>query len=154
MKWSSFALVALPLIATSALTSNLVEKDYLQFADPRELIPKNPQFAKVIEGDLDGCLTQPNQTKPVTIAQIKTLKTVKTTREAIALLGNSFCETARSLRYVTETGKDLNISLDTVLDYDFSSATTTTTKARGLLQRLPVRAIPKNQEPKKTVGDR
>lgn len=142
------ALVAVPLVATSALILNLVEKDYLTFFNPLELIPKDSQVAKVIDGDTTDCISKPNQTKPVDVNQIKNLKTIKTTRDAITVLGNSFCETSvGTLRYITTTGKNLDLSLDKVLDYDFSK-TTTTAKTRELQSRVSVRDSRKTQDSK------
>lgn len=127
MKLTKILTVAIPSVATVFLILNMIEKDYLAFYDPRELIPKNSHFAKALSGDTTGCITTPSQTKPVDMAQIKALKTAKTTRDAIAILGDAFCETSQGTRrYLTTNGKQLNLSFDKILDYDFSTSAKTT----------------------------
>jgi len=138
MKLITIALVALPIIATSFFISNMVEKDYLAFHNPLNSIPKGSQFAKIIDGNTEGCLTKPSQTKPVDLSQIRALKTAKTAREAMNILGNSFCETTdKTLRYFTANGKKIDISLDKVLDYDFSSTTKTNQLHKGISAPIP-----------------
>lgn len=124
-------------ISTILFFSNMIEKDYLSFFDPRELIPRESTLAKVLEGDTTGCITKPNQTKPVTLDQIKSLKEAKTPREKLNILGNGFCETSlQTIKYITTTGRELHIKLDKSLDYDFSQSQSP--KPQGLHNRLPV----------------
>jgi hypothetical protein len=133
MKLITVLLVALPIVATSFFISNMVEKDYLAFHNPLNFIPKDSQFAKIIDGNTEGCLTKPAQTKPLDLEQIRALKTAKTLREVTVIAGNSFCETThKTLRYFTANGKKLDISLDKVLDYDFSSTTAPNQLHKGI----------------------
>jgi len=139
MKLITIGLVALPIIATSFFISNMVEKDYGAFHNPLNSIPKDSQFAKIIDGNTEGCLTKPSQTKPVDLSQIRALKTAKTAREAINILGNAFCETTdKTLRYFTANGKKIDISLvNDFLDYDFSSPTKTNQLHKGIPTPIP-----------------
>jgi hypothetical protein len=138
MKPITVLLVALPIVATSFFISNMVEKDYLAFHNPLNFIPKDSQFAKIIDGNTEGCLTKPSQTKPLDLEQIRALKTAKTLREATVIAGNYFCETTdKTLRYFTSNGKKIDISLDKVLDYEFSSAAPTEGLHKGISTSIP-----------------
>jgi hypothetical protein len=138
MKLITIGLVALPIVATSFFISNMVEKDYGAFHNPLNFLPKDSQFAKIIEGNTEGCLTKPSQTKPVDLSQIRALKTAKTLREAAVIAGNSFCETTdKTLRYFTTNGKKIDISLDKILDYDLSRTTAPNQLHKGISTPVP-----------------
>ena len=140
--------IATSLLLTGAIAlfaSDMTKSGYWEFTsvqDIQKLIPNTvpPQFAKVLEGNDKDCLTKPNQTKPVSIAQIRTLRQLTDKEQTNNLLGNAYCQTATGFKYFTEAGKELTIKFDKVLDYDFSTSSTNTltndrTADRPLLSR-------------------
>jgi len=146
-KWTiasyTFLILSIGVIAIDSLKSG-----YMEFAtvdDFKRLIPNTvpSQFAKLLEGNTDDCLTKPLQTKSVTLTQIRTLKQLTDKKQAETLLGNAFCETSKGFKYFTEAGKELTVSFDKALDYDFSTdknANTLTNRNRAAdptLQRRP-----------------
>ena len=124
--------IATSLLLTGAIAlfvSDMTKSGYLEFTsipDIQKLIPNTvpPQFAKVLEGNSQGCLTKPSQTKPVTLTQIKTLRQLANKKQAADLLGNAYCQTAEGFKYLTESRKELTIKFSSVLDYDFSTSST------------------------------
>lgn len=117
-----------------AILLNLPEEGYLKFVDLRPIA--ETQLAKVLDGDTQGCLTNPSQTKPVPMSQALNLEG-KTARQAIAELGNAFCEEKNNtLKYLTTSGKwlyvQVNETLDEPIKYGFNApeaaSTATSTK--------------------------
>ena len=129
-------------IVTILFLLNMAEKDYLAFYNPMDAIPKESVLAKVLDGNTDGCITTPNQTHIVSVDQIKQLRTAKTVREQLNILGNAFCVTsANTARFITETGRDIEINLNKGLDHDFSKPSPNT---NGMQHRLPISREPKD----------
>jgi len=121
------ALITTGILALSFVVSiaDITKQGYMDFTsatDIRTALPNltSPQFAKVIEGNDKGCLAKKSQTKPITFSQIKTLRQLTDPKEIAVLLGNAYCETETGFRWVTESGKELNLKLNKTLDYDFS----------------------------------
>ena len=119
----------LALIAMIAVfIADMTQQGYMVFtsvSDIKKMLPKftPPQFAKVLEGNDKGCLTKSTQTKPVTIAQIRTLRQLTDPNAIATLLGNPYCETDKGFKWMLESGKTLNLKLNETLDYDFSTDT-------------------------------
>ena len=114
------------IMSVVAFVASMAKEGYWQFAtitDIQNLIPGNPVLAKVLEGNSQGCLTKPSQTKPVTLTQVRTLRQLSSPDQVNTLLGNAYCETSTGLRYLTESGKEINIKFNQFLDHDFSQNT-------------------------------
>ena len=131
MRKSAIATSLLLVGAIALFASDMTKSGYWEFTsvqDIQKIIPNTvpPQFAKVLEGNDKDCLTKPNQTKPVSIAQIMTLRQLTDKEQTNNLLGNAYCQTATGFKYFTEAGKELTIKFDKVLDYDFSTSPTNT----------------------------
>lgn len=125
------ATTAILFLAVVAFVASMAKEGYWQFAtitDLQNLIPSNPVLAKVLEGNSQGCLTKPSQTKPVTLTQVRTLRQLTSPDQANTLLGNAYCETSTGLRYLTESGKEINIKFNQFLAHDFSNNNTLTNK--------------------------
>lgn len=156
-KWTIASYTFL-ILSIGAIALDSLKSGYMEFAavdDFKRLIPNTvpPQFAKLLEGNTDDCLTKPSQTKPVTLTQIRTLRQLTDKKQAETLLGNAFCETSKGFKYFTEAGKELTVSFDKVLDYDFSTDTksnTLTNRNRAadptLHGRLQTSALAKQRE--------
>lgn len=147
--------------AIAVFVSDMTRSGYLEFTsvqDIQKILPNtvSPQFAKVLEGNDKDCLTKPNQTKPVSIAQIRTLRQLADKDQANNLLGNAYCQTATGFKYFTEVGKELTVKFDNILDYDFSASPTKSltgdrgTTDRNLLSRPPEKGMVRKEEPRKT----
>jgi hypothetical protein len=136
MRNSAIATSAILFLSCVAIIADMTKQGHMEFtsaADIKKALPNitPPEFAKVIEGNDKGCLTKPSQTKPITIAQIRTLRQLTDPQSISVLLGNAYCETDKGFRWITESGKQLD--LDKALDYEFSSSesnTLTNTKKR------------------------
>ena len=114
--------------AIAVFVADMTKQGYFEFTSTQDIqkqIPKftPPQFAKVLEGNDKGCLTKSTQTKPVTIAQIRTLRQLTDPNAIATLLGNPYCETDKGFKWMLESGKTLNLKLNETLDYDFSTDT-------------------------------
>ena len=129
MRKSAIATSSILLGAIALFASDMAKSGYWEFTsvqDIQKIIPNTvpPQFAKVLEGNDKDCLTKPNQTKPVTIAQIRTWRQLTDKEQVSNLLGNAYCQTSTGFKYFTEAGKELTVKFDNVLDYDFSKSPT------------------------------
>jgi hypothetical protein len=145
MRKSAIATSLILTVSIAVFIADMTQQGYMVFtsvSDIKKTFPNinPPHFAKVLDGDDKGCLTKPSQTKPVTVAQIRTLRQL-TDPDAIAtLLGNPLCQTEKGAKWITESGKILNLKLGETLDYDFSTGTSqsltnqerTSAKANGL----------------------
>ena len=145
MRKTAIVTSSILLVAIALFASDMTKSGYWEFTsvqDIQKIIPNTvpPQFAKVLEGNREGCLTIPKQTKPVTIAQIRTLRQLTDKEQVSNLLGNAYCQTSTGFKYFTEAGKELTVKFDNVLDYDFSTSPTNSltndrTADRPLLSR-------------------
>ena len=114
--------------AIAVFVADMTKQGYFEFTSTQDIqkqIPKftPPQFAKVLEGNDKGCLTKSTQTKPVTIAQIRTLRQLTDPNAIATLLGNPYCETDKGFKWMLESGKTLNLKLNETLYYDFITDT-------------------------------
>ena len=128
MRKSAIATSLILAASIAVFIADMTQKDYLVFtsvSDIKKTLPKftPPQFAKVLEGNDKDCLTKSAQTKPVTVAQIRTLRQLTDANEIATLLGNPYCETDKGFKWILESGKTLNLKLNETLDYDFSTDT-------------------------------
>lgn len=128
MRRSAIATSAILTLSFVALLADVTQQGYMKFTnadDIKKTLPNltPPQFAKVLEGNNEGCLTKGAQTKKVTTAQIRTLRQLTDPEAIAALLGNPLCQTEKGATWITESGKRLNLNLNNVLDYDFSTDT-------------------------------
>ncbi len=111
--------------AIAVFVSDMTKSGYFEFTtfqDIQKLIPNTvpPQFAEILKGNDKDCLTIPNQRKPLSITQIRTLRQLTDKDKAANLLGNAYCQTATGFKYLMESGKEIQVNFDGVLDYDFS----------------------------------
>ena len=128
MRKSAIATTTLLFVSVVAIIADMTQQGYMTFTSASDIKKALPnitplEFAKVIEGNSEGCLTKPSQTKPVTVAQIRTLRQLTKPDEIATLLGNPFCATKDGTRWILESGKTLNLKANQVLDYDFSTNT-------------------------------
>jgi len=161
MRKTAIATSLILTVAIAVFVADMVKQSYWEFAsikDVQKLIPNTvpPQFAKVLDGNDKDCLTKPNQTKPVSLQQIKTLRQLTSKDEADKVLGNAYCQTATGFKYVTDFGKELTVKFNKVLDYGFSntSKNTLTNRDRAadrtLLTRPPEKGMVSEKESGKT----
>lgn len=127
MRKSAIATTLILSLSVVAIIADLSKQGYMTLADTsdiRNALPNitPPQFAEILKGNDKGCLTKPSQTKPVTLNQIRTLRQLTDPDAIAALLGNSYCQTATGFKWVTESGKELNLKFNKTLDYDFSQS--------------------------------
>lgn len=127
MRKSAIATTLLLTISAVAFILDMTQQGYMTFTsadDIKKALPNftTPQFAQLLTGSDQGCLKKGTQTKKVTRAQINTLRQLTSPEQAQMVLGNAYCETAKGLVYLTESGKKLTLSFDQALDYDFDSA--------------------------------
>jgi hypothetical protein len=112
-------------VAITVFVSDTTKSGYFEFTtlqDIQKLIPNTvpPQFAEILKGNDKDCLTIPNQTKPLSTTQIKTLRHLADKDKVANLLGNAYCQTATGFKYLMESRKEIQVTFDGVLDYDFS----------------------------------
>lgn len=144
MRKMAIASYTLLILSIGAIALDSLKSGHMEFAtvdDFKKLIPNTvpPQFAKLLEGNTDDCLTKPSQTKPVTLPQIRTLRQLTDKKQAETLLGNAFCETSKGFKYFTEAGKELTVSFDKAMDYDFSkNQDTNTLTNRNRAEPIPL----------------
>jgi hypothetical protein len=127
MRKSAIATTLILSLSVVAIIADLSKQGYMSLADTNDIrnaLPNitPPQFAKILKGNDKGCLTKPSQTKPVTLNQIRTLRQLTDPDAIAALLGNSYCQTATGFKWITESGKELNLKFNKTLDYDFSQS--------------------------------
>lgn len=113
-------------VAIAAIATDLTKTGYMEFttiSDIQSQFPNftSPQFATILNGNDKGCLTSAKQTQKVSLQQIRTLRQLASPDEAQRLLGNAYCQTATGLKYLTESGQELTVKFNNILDYDFSS---------------------------------
>jgi len=154
-------ITSLILLGSIALfVSDMLKSGYMEFVsfdDIKRLIPNTapPQFAQVLEGNTSDCLTKPtNQTKPVSIAQIRTLRQLTDKEQIDTVLGNFFCQTTSGFKYLLESKKELIIKSGEILDYDFSTSNTRSltndrTANRTLLRRSSEKGVASEKETRK-----
>lgn len=129
MRKSAIATSLILAVSIVVFIADMTQQGYMVFtsvSDIKKTLPKftPPQFAKALEGNDKDCLTKPAQTKPVTVAQIRTLRRLTDANAIATLLGNPYCETNKGFKWILESGKTLNLKLNETLDYDFSTDTT------------------------------
>ena len=127
MRKSAIATTLILSLSVVAFIADLSKQGYMTLADAtdvRNALPNitPPQFAEILKGNDKGCLTKLSQTKPVTLNQIRTLRQLTDPDAIAALLGNAYCQTATGFKWVTESGKELNLKYNKTLDYDFSQS--------------------------------
>jgi len=127
MRKSAIATTLILSLSVVAIIADLSKQGYMTLADTNDIrnaLPNitPPQFAEILRGNDKGCLTKPSQTKPVTLNQIRTLRQLTDPDAIAALLGNSYCQTATGFKWITESGKELNLKFNKTLDYDFSQS--------------------------------
>ncbi len=143
--------IATTLIMSAAIAffvADMAKEGHFNFVstkDIQKILPNTvpPQFAEILKGNTKDCLTVPNQTKPVTILQIRTLRQLTDKEQATALLGNAYCQTATGFKYLTESGSELIIKFDKVLDHDFGAERTTN---KLMLSRPPEKGMVRQKE--------
>jgi len=110
--------------------ADMTKQGYMVFTDTNDIkkvLPSfvTPEFAKTVESNIKGCLTQGSQTQKVTNQQIRKLKQltdpITDPNEIAALLGNAYCETDKGFTWIMESGKTLTLKFDKTLDYEFST---------------------------------
>lgn len=106
--------------------ADITKQGYWAFTDTNDIkkvLPSfvTPEFAKTVEANIKGCLTQGSQTQKITNQQIRKLKQLTDPNEIAALLGNAYCETDKGFTWVMESGKTLTLNYDKTLDYEFST---------------------------------
>jgi hypothetical protein len=157
MRKTAIATSVILVGAIAVFVSDMAKSGYFEFTsirDIQKIIPNtvSSQFAKVLDGSDKDCLTKPSQTKPVTLAQIKTLRQLTDKDQAANLLGNTYCQTATGFKYLTEAGKELNLKFDNILDYDFSTPASQSltnrdrTTDRPMLTRPPEKGMARQKE--------
>lgn len=107
--------------------ADITKQGYWAFTDTNDIkkvLPSfvTPEFAKTVEANIKGCLTQGSQTQKITNQQIRKLKQLTDPNEIAALLGNAYCETDKGFTWVMESGKTLTLNYDKTLDYEFSTS--------------------------------
>tara|TARA_R110000868_G_scaffold48030_2_gene156682 strand:+ start:1696 stop:2199 length:504 start_codon:yes stop_codon:yes gene_type:complete len=135
MRKSAIATTAILALAVVAFLLDMTKQGYWAFTDVNDIkkaLPNfvTPEFAKTVEANIKGCLTQGTQTKKITNQQIRTLRQLTNPDEIAALLGNAYCETDKGGTWVTESGRNLTLKFDKTLDYEFSSDTQSLTQKR------------------------
>jgi hypothetical protein len=105
---------------------DMTKQGYMTFTDANDIkkvLPSfvAPEFAKTVEANIKGCLTQGSQTQKITNQQIRKLKQLTDPNEIAALLGNAYCETQKGYTWATESGRNLTLKFDKTLDYEFST---------------------------------
>ena len=106
--------------------ADITKQGYWAFTDTNDIkkvLPSfvTPEFAKTVEANIKGCLTQGSQTQKITNQQIRKLKQLTDPNEIAALLGNAYCETQKGYTWATESGHNLTLNFDKTLDYEFST---------------------------------
>lgn len=106
--------------------ADMTKQGYWAFTDTNDIkkvLPSfvTPEFAKTVEANIKGCLTQGSQTQKITNQQIRKLKQLTDPNQIAALLGNAYCETDKGFTWVMESGKTLTLNYDKTLNYEFST---------------------------------
>lgn len=132
MRIGAIATWTLLIGSFAAIALDLSKAGYMVFTEPQKLIANQvPQeFAKILEGNTKDCLTIPSQTKAVTVSQIRTLRQLTNPDDINRVLGNAFCQTKDGKKYLTESGQELTIKFNEILDYDFSKGAAPTALQR------------------------
>lgn len=145
--------------------ADITKQGYWAFTDTNDIkkvLPSfvTPEFAKTVEANIKGCLTQGSQTQKITNQQIRKLKQLTDPNEIAALLGNAYCETDKGFTWVMESGKTLTLNYDKTLDYEFStpqslvkerpSKTTNGSVDKPLRERVSAPSLIKEREPVKS----
>jgi hypothetical protein len=118
-----------------AIIADLSKQGYMVFtdaADIKKTLPNfvTPEFAKTVEANIKGCLTQGSQTQKITNQQIRRLKQLTNPDDIAALLGNAYCQTSKGFIWITESGRILNLNFDKTVEYEFSTQPSLTNKER------------------------
>lgn len=114
------------ILSVVIFLADMTKQGYMAFTDANDIkkvLPSfvTPEFAKTVEANIKGCLTQGSQTKKITNKQIRTLKQLANPDDIAALLGNAYCETNKGYVWATESGQNLTLKFDKTLDYEFST---------------------------------
>ena len=135
MRKSAIATTLILSLSVVAFIADMTKQGYMVFtdaADIKKTLPNfvTPEFAKTVEANIKGCLTQGSQTQKITNKQIRKLKQLTDPNQIAALLGNAYCETSKGFTWVTESGRTLNLNFDKTVEYEFSTPPSLTNKER------------------------
>lgn len=158
MRKTAIATTLILVGAIAVFVADMTKQGHWEFTGLKDIQKAMPntvsaKFAQVLSGDAKDCLTKPAQTKPVTLDQIKTLRQITDKEQSDRLLGNAYCQTATGFKYLTETGRELTVKFDKVLDYDFSpSSATLTNRDRATDRTLLIRPSKEGMAREKETG--
>jgi hypothetical protein len=135
MRKTAIATTAILTLSFVAFFADMTKQGYMVFTDANDIkktLPNfvTPEFAKTVEANIKGCLTQGSQTQKITNQQIRKLKQLTDPNQIAALLGNAYCETDKGFTWVMESGKTLTLNYGKTLDYEFSTQPSLTNKER------------------------
>jgi hypothetical protein len=135
MRKSAIATTLILSLSVVAIIADLSKQGYMVFtdaADIKKTLPNfvTPEFAKTVEANIKGCLTQGSQTQKITNQQIRKLKQLTNPDDIAALLGNAYCQTSKGFIWITESGRILNLNFDKTVEYEFSTQPSLTNKER------------------------
>lgn len=126
MRKSAILTTGALVLSVVIFLADMTKQGYMAFTDTNDIKKVLPsfvtsEFAKTVEANIKGCLTQGSQTKKISNQQIRKLKQLTNPDEIAALLGNAYCETDKGFTWVMESGKTLTLNYDKTLDYEFST---------------------------------
>lgn len=126
MRKSAILTTGALILSVVIFLADMTKQGYWAFTDAsdiKKVLPSfvTPEFAKTVEANIKGCLTQGSQTQKITNQQIRKLKQLTDPNEIAALLGNAYCETQKGYTWVMESGKTLTLNYDKTLNYEFST---------------------------------
>ena len=161
MRKSAILTTGALVLSVVIFLADMTKQGYMAFTDTNDIkkvLPSfvTPEFAKTVEANIKGCLTQGSQTQKITNQQIRKLKQLTDPNEIAALLGNAYCETDKGFTWVMESGKTLTLNYDKTLDYEFStpqslvkertSKTTNGSVDKPLLERVATPSLIRERE--------